>query len=364
MRFFSVGFSHEKPDQVGVLLMNQGTPDAPKPGALRRYLRQFLVDQRVVELPRWRWLPILFLFVLTFRPKRSAALYRRIWWEEGSPLLVISQRQAAALEQRLRKRFGDTVHVRVAMRYGQPAIPQVLRQLAQLGCRRILLFPLFPQYASATTGSALATAFAELATWRWVPEVKTIGHYHDHPGYIQALAASVKEVWREAGPAKKLLFSFHGVPVRSILGGDPYFRHCRETARLVAASLGLSSHQYEVAFQSRFGREPWLEPETFQLVSRWGRENLASLDVLCPGFAADCLETLEEIAITNREAFHQAGGGTFRYIAALNERPEHLDALTELASLHLAHWLPERNDRHQRYLDYTRKPEGLWGAGF
>ncbi|MGQ9751260.1 MAG: ferrochelatase [Thermoanaerobaculaceae bacterium] len=363
MRLFSAGFFHEQQDKVGVLLMNLGTPDAPKAGALRRYLRQFLSDQRVVELPRWRWLPILFLFVLTVRPKRSAALYRKIWRGEGSPLLVISQRQAEGLEQRLKSRFGDSVHVRVAMRYGQPAIPQVLRQLAQLGCRRILLFPLFPQYASATTGSALALAFAELATWRWVPEVRTVGHYHDHPGYIQALATSIKEAWRGDGPGEKLLFSFHGVPLKSILAGDPYFCHCLKTARLVAASLGLAESQYEVAFQSKFGREPWLEPATVDLVSRWGREKLASLDVVCPGFAADCLETLEEIAITNREVFHQAGGGNFRYIAALNDRPDHLDALAELATSHLTQWLPGKDDRHSRYLEYIRKPEGRWGVG-
>lgn len=364
MRFVSAGFSHQQSDKVGVLLMNLGTPDAPKPGALRRYLRQFLSDQRVVELPRWRWLPVLFLFVLAFRPKRSAALYRKIWWEQGSPLLVISQRQAEGLEQKLKERFDDEVHVRVAMRYGQPAIPQVLRQLAQLGCRRILLFPLFPQYASATTGSALAMAFAELARWRWIPEVRTVGHYHDHPGYIAALVASVKEVWQGNGSGEKLLFSFHGVPVRSVLAGDPYFCHCLKTARLVAENLGLAANQYEVAFQSKFGRESWLEPATVDLVSRWGREKLASLDVLCPGFAADCLETLEEIAITNREVFHQAGGGNFRYIAALNDRPDHLEALAELASSHLAQWLPVKDDRHRRYLDFIRKPEGRWGAGF
>lgn len=350
MSFFSPAFTHAQREAVGVLLINLGTPTNPTPKALRRYLREFLSDRRVVELPRWTWWPILNLFVLTTRPRRSAALYRRIWWPEGSPLLVISRRQAEGLEARLRQTTGVPLAVRLAMRYGSPSIREGLRELAAAGCRRILLFPLYPQYASATTGSSLEAAFRELASWRWVPEVRTVNSYHDHPAYIRAVATSIRERWQQEGEPEKLLFSFHGIPQKAFLAGDPYFCHCQKTARLVAAELGLSEDRWEVAFQSKFGRDPWLEPATIDVVQEWGRQGLASLDVVCPGFAADCLETLEEIAITNREAFHRAGGGRFRYIPALNDRPEHLAALAAIATEHVSGWrVADPEERVQRF---------------
>ncbi len=366
MSLWSPGFSHRGAEALGVLLANLGTPSAPTARALRAYLREFLSDPRVVELPRWKWLPILYLFVLTVRPRRSAALYRRIWWPEGSPLWVIGQRQGQGLEIRLRAALPYPVFVRLAMRYGQPSIPEGLRELAALGCRRILIFPLYPQYASATTGSTLEAAFRELASWRWVPEVRTVVSYHDHPGYIQALANAIGEFWKEKGPAEKLLFSFHGIPLAGFLAGDPYFCHCQKTARLVAETLGLPSDRWEVAFQSKFGRDPWLEPATIERVEALGRERLASLDVVCPGFAADCLETLEEIAITNAEAFHRAGGGRFRYVPALNDRPDHLDALADIARQHVQGWtVPgDPGDRETHFREFLARNPVPWGEAF
>jgi ferrochelatase len=355
MKYWAPAFDHSQPERVGVLLINLGTPQAPTPKALRRYLREFLSDPRVVEMPPWAWWPILYLFVLTLRPRRSAALYRRIWGPEGSPLLAIAQRQAHGLAQRLRQQFGEGVEVALAMRYGSPSLASALRHLAEKGCHKILLFPLYPQYASATTGSSLEAAFRALASFRWLPEVRTVTSYHDHPSYIQALAASIAEVWEKEGPPQKLLFSFHGIPVKAFVAGDPYFCHCQKTARLVAQALKLPPESWEVTFQSQFGRDLWLQPPTLQRVSQLGKERLASLDVVCPGFAADCLETLEEIAITNREAFLAAGGGRFRYIPALNDRPDHLEALGHIAASHLASWFAgqglgqEEGGRAERY---------------
>lgn len=365
VRYWAPPFSHQREPRVGVLLANLGTPTAPTARALRRYLRQFLSDPRVVELPRWRWWPILYLFVLPLRPRRSAALYRRIWWPEGSPLLVISQRQAQGLSQRLQQRFGPQVTVALGMRYGEPSIASALQQLAGEGCGRVLVFPLYPQYASATTGSILEATFRVLASFRWVPELRSVGSYHDHPGYIRALAASIDQVWQREGAPEKLLFSFHGIPEKGFLAGDPYFCHCQKTARLVAEQLRWPSERWEVAFQSKFGRDPWIEPTTIDRVRELGRAGVAGLDVVCPGFAADCLETLEEIAITNREAFHQAGGQRFRYLPALNDRPEHLDALADIAANHMQSWFSQArgrdredaNSREQRFRNfYQRSP--------
>jgi len=336
-------WNHGAIPAAGVLLANLGSPDAPTPRALRRYLRQFLSDPRVVELPRPLWWVILHLFVLTTRPRRSARLYRRIWSAAGSPLLSISRRQAVALELALRSRLGSPLEVALGMRYGTPSLAAALGELRARGCQRILLLPLYPQYCSATTGSTLAAVFAEVASWRWMPELRTVASYHDHPGYLAALVASVREVWAVEGEPERLLISFHGIPRRAFLAGDPYFCHCQKTARLLAEALGLAEGRWAVAFQSRFGRQRWLEPSTDATLRRWGSERLASVDVLCPGFAADCLETLEEIAETNREIFHRAGGGRFRYLPALNDRADHIAALADLCLAHLHGWTVARD---------------------
>lgn len=332
-------FQHSERPAVGVLVANLGTPDAPDAPALRRYLREFLLDPRVIEIPRLLWWLILHLFILTTRPAKSAALYRKIWWKEGSPLLIISKRQAAALQEALDRQVGTPVHVALAMRYGNPSIRAGLRELAEKGCRRILVLPLYPQYAAPTVGSTFDAVAAELTTWRWVPEIRTIHWYHDDPAYIRVLAASIREAWNNGGPAEKLLFSFHGIPQRYFEAGDPYFCQCHKLARLTAEQLGLPRDRWEVTFQSLFGREEWIKPYTNKTLEAMAGAGIRSLDVVCPGFSADCLETLEEIDGENREIFLHAGGERYRYIPALNDRPDHIQALAELVLRNLHGWV-------------------------
>ncbi len=322
---------------IGVLVSNLGTPDAPTARSVRRYLAEFLADPRVVELPRALWWLILHAFVLPFRPRRSARLYSRIWTGDGSPLLLASRAIASGIESRLRAR-GRAAHVALGMRYGEPAIGRALRDLAARGCSRILVLPLYPQYSSTTTGSTFDAVAAELAGWRRVPELRTISSYHDEPGYVAALAASIRESWAQAGPPERLLLSFHGLPQRYVDAGDPYQAQCLATARAVCDALGWPPERLTISFQSRFGREPWILPATDATLLRLAGAGAGRVDVACPGFAADCLETLEEIAITNRERFLAAGGGELRYVAALGPRADHLDALTALAERHLGGW--------------------------
>jgi protoporphyrin/coproporphyrin ferrochelatase len=333
------GFEHGETPAIGVLVSNLGTPDAPTPAALRRYLGEFLWDPRVIEMARWKWWLILHLLVLTRRPRASAALYRKIWTPEGSPLLTGTRKVAAALERELRARVAAPLHVAVGMRYGNPSLASALAELAAKRCRKILLFPLYPQYSGTTTASTLDGFFAELARWRWVPELRTVTSYHDDPALIRALAASIRESWQERGRAERLLLTFHGIPRRYFDNGDPYFCHCQKTARLVAEELALDRGQYEVTFQSLFGKEEWLRPYTDETMKRLGAERLASVDVACPGFAVDCLETLEEIDGLNREFFTHAGGGEYRYIPCLNDRADHVAALAGIALRHLAGWI-------------------------
>lgn len=335
------GFDHREVPAVGVLLANLGTPEAPTAEALRPYLRQFLLDPRVIELPRWKWRPILELFVLTTRPARSAALYRKIWTDEGSPLAVISRRQRDALAAELAGRVGTPLHVALGMRIGEPSIPAAARELRAKGCRRLLLLPLFPHYSATSTGSTFDAVAAELSTWRRVPELRTVMGYHDEPGYLDAVAASIRDVWLAHGEPDKLLFSFHGIPLRYFEGGDPYHCLCHKTARLVAGRLGLAEERWEVAFQSRFGREEWLKPYTDKTVQAMARAKVGRLDVISPAFSADCLETLEELDGLNREFWVEAGGRSedYRYLPCLNDRPDHVRFLADLAERHLAGWI-------------------------
>jgi ferrochelatase len=340
MKYFGQpDFQHGEVPAVGVLLANLGTPDAPDTPSLRRYLREFLLDPRVIELPRLTWWLILHLFILTRRPKMSAELYRKVWTPEGSPLLSIALRQAAALRETLGREVGTPVHVAVGMRYGSPSIRGALRELAAKGCRRILVLPLYPQYAAATTGSTFDAVADELRVWRWVPELRFVNHYHDDPAYIRALAASVRDAWADGGPAEKLLFSFHGIPRRYFLAGDPYYCQCQKLARLAADELGLPKERWEVSFQSLFGKEEWIKPYTDKTIAAMARSGIRSLDVVCPGFSADCLETLEEIDGLNREIFQHAGGERYRYIPALNDRPDHVRVLADLVERNLAGWV-------------------------
>lgn len=331
-------YEHGSPDSLGVLLVNLGTPDAPTPTAVRRYLRQFLWDPRVVELPRALWWLILHGYILRVRPARSARAYAEIWTDQGSPLLRISEDIAAALQQKLSQRFSGPVQLRLGMSYGNPSIASALDGLHEAGARRIVLLPLYPQYSGTTTASVFDATSAELARRRWVPELRVINHYHDAPGYIAALAASVRDYWERQGRGDKLLISFHGVPRQTLDDGDPYHCQCHKTARLLASSLELEADDWSVVFQSRLGRGEWLRPYADETIAELGRTGLGRLDVVCPGFAADCLETLEEIAIQNRELFRDSGGSELHYIPALNARDDHIAFLGRLIEKHAGGW--------------------------
>jgi len=331
-------FSHDKPAATGVLLVNLGSPAAPEAGAVRRYLSEFLSDPRVIEFPRLPWLLILHGIILRVRPRAVARAYAKIWTDEGAPLIAMSRLQARALEAELRNRRGAPLAVALGMRYGEPSIAAALRQLQEANVRRLLVLPLYPQYSATTTASVFDAVADTLKTWRWLPELRMVSHYHDDPGYIDALAASIREAWEAQGPAEKLLFSFHGIPKRYFLAGDPYYCECLKTARLTAQRLELSEDRWQVAFQSRFGREEWLKPYTDATLRAWGKHGVKSVDVVCPGFAADCLETIEEIDEQNREVFLEAGGETYRYIPALNGRADHIRALADLVLRHAQGW--------------------------
>ena len=309
--------SHSK-SRTGVLLVNLGTPEAPTTPAVRRYLRQFLSDPRVVEKPRLRWGLILNLLILTTAPRGSARRYRSIWTEDGSPLLTISRRTRSAVAEVLAAELDEPPEVVLGMRYGRPSIADALQPLRRAGCRRLLCLPLYPQYSGATTGSVFDALAAELATWRVVPELRTIHSYHDAEGYIGALVASVRSVWQEQGSAERLLISFHGLPEHCVSGGDPYVEQCRETAALVREGLDLTVHRSPIAFQSRFGREPWVEPATEAVVRELAESGVAELDVICPGFAVDCVETLGEVGHELQAIFREAGGKRLRLIPCLN----------------------------------------------
>ncbi|MBW7884462.1 MAG: ferrochelatase [Caldilineaceae bacterium] len=331
-------FDHASRSLVGILLTNVGTPASPTARDVRPYLAQFLGDRRVIEWPRWLWLPVLHGIILRTRPRRSARLYARIWTDAGSPLLDYLRRQAAGLQELLAARSSLPVKVAVGMRYGAPSIASALRELDAAGARRILVFPLFPQYSATTTATTLDAVFDELKRWRWMPELRTINHYHDDEGYLAALEASVRESWAEHGQGQRLLLSFHGVPQSYVDNGDPYYVECQETARLLAGRLNLQEGAWGYAFQSRFGPVEWLRPYTSDVLAQWGQERLQSVDVICPGFSADCLETVDEIAHEGRETFQEAGGGRFTYIPALNARPDHIEALGRIVFERLGGW--------------------------
>lgn len=330
--------------RIGVLLTNVGTPAAPTARAVRPYLAQFLGDARVIEYPRWAWLPLLHGVILNVRPRRSARLYAKVWTEEGSPLLSILRKQGAALEERLATASRVPVRVSVGMRYGEPSIAAGLRELAAAGARRMVIFPLYGQYSATTTATSFDAAFDELKRWRWMPEVRTIGHYHDDAGYLAALERSIRDHWAAHGRGERLLFSYHGVPKRYVRNGDPYYDQCQATSRLLAGRLELAEGEWAVSFQSRFGPEEWLMPYTDAMLEEWGREKLSGVDVVCPGFSADCLETVDEIGREAKESFVEAGGGRYSYIPALNDRPDHIEALAAIVLRNLGGWLDPADD--------------------
>jgi ferrochelatase len=310
----------------GVVLVNTGTPALPESGAVRRYLRRFLSDRRVIEAPRWLWLPLLNAVILPWRAPRSAAKYRSVWLEEGGPLQVYSARLGAALARELHAALGE-VRVQVAYLYSEPGVPAAFATLAAAGVRRIALLPLFPQMSGSTTGAVYDQAGAALAQWRALPELRLLNDYHVAPAYIEALAASVRDHWRQQGRGAHLLISFHGIPLAYMRAGDIYGEQCRASAAALAATLGLEDGAWSLAFQSRFGPAKWLGPATSTLLRSLPGRGVRNLDVICPGFAVDCLETLEEIASAGRDTFLHAGGERFTYIGALNARADHARAL-------------------------------------
>jgi ferrochelatase len=320
-----------------VLLVNLGTPDEPTAPALRRYLAEFLSDPRVVEIPRLVWWLILNGVILRTRPARSAAKYATVWMPEGSPLAVWTRRQAVAVDGRLAA-AGHRVTVRHAMRYGNPSLPDTLDALRAEGVTRVLVLPLYPQYAAATTASVTDKVLQWATQARRMPELRFIAEYHDDPAYIEALAQQLRAHWAAHGRADKLVLSFHGVPERSLHLGDPYHCQCHKTARLLAAALGLRKDELVVTFQSRFGKAKWLEPYTEPTLQALAAAGTKRVDVMCPGFVSDCLETLEEIAQEARHAFLEAGGETFSYVPCLNDSPAWIDALVALAERHLSGW--------------------------
>ena len=333
-------YRHGSAAKTAVLLINLGTPEAPTAPAVRRYLKEFLSDPRVVEIPRAIWWLILNGIILNVRPRKSAEKYAAIWTAEGSPLKVHSERQTSLLRGLLGA-AGHRVVVDYAMRYGSPSIPATLSRLKAEGATRILLLPLYPQYSSSTTATAFDTAFAWASSIRNQPEIRTVRSFCDHPGYIEALANSVRQHWAANGrPSSgyRLIISFHGVPRYTLDLGDPYHCECHKTGRLLAEALGLSADDYQICFQSRFGRAQWLQPYTAPTLAALGRQGIARVDLICPGFPADCLETLEEIAIEGRATFLTAGGQTFNYIPSLNERDDWISALADLAANHLQGW--------------------------
>lgn len=343
----SPAFTHQQNDKIGVLITNLGTPKAPTAKELRVYLKEFLSDPRVVEVPRFIWWFVLNFIILRIRPRRSAKSYKSVWTDKGSPLMFHTRHQAEALQKKLQADWGDDLVLDFAMRYGSPSIESVLDKLFKQGVRKLLVLPLYPQYSASTTAStfdALANAFK---VRRWLPELRFINHYHDFEPFIQAAADHIRQHWHAHGRADKLIFSYHGIPLRYLHGGDPYHCECYKTSRLIAEALELAPDEYMTTFQSRFGREEWLKPYTDETLKALPGQGCKSVQIFCPGFAADCLETIEEIGVENRSYFLSSGGDRYEYIDALNAEPGHIDALGQLIRQNLQGWEVE-NDTGKR----------------
>jgi len=335
------GLLPDATDRTGVLLVNLGTPEAPDAPAVRRYLGQFLHDHRVVEISRWIWCLILHGIILRSRPRRSAAAYKKIWSETGSPLMSLTRSLAHNLDAHFRQHGSKDTCIAMAMRYGHPSIPHTLEQLADGGVTRIIVLPLYPQYSCSTTASVYDAVSDTLRNWRNLPAIHIMRDYHLAEGYLNALAASVRHHWAQHGRAEKLIVSFHGTPQRYADQGDPYRLQCERTAKALAQRLELTPEQWVLSFQSRFGRAPWLRPYTDETLRSLAQQGTQHVDVVCPGFSVDCLETLEEIAEENADIFRSAGGQGFAYIPCLNDRADHVEALAELIRAEVPSWFPE-----------------------
>ena len=337
-------YKHGSRDRLGVLLTNLGTPENPSPVSLKKYLKEFLSDPRVIEVPRIIWQIILRGFILNTRPKKVAKLYKSIWLKKGSPLLVTLKSQTKKIKKKIGRKLGDT-RFELAMRYGDPSIESGLAALNRQGCRRILILPLYPQYCAATTGSTFDKVTKILRGWRWIPEVRFVNGYFDHPMYINALCESIKTNWKTKGRLEKIIFSYHGVPKKYLLKGDPYHCFCQKTTRLVVEKLKLKEKEYMTTFQSRFGPDEWLQPYTDKTLESLPAKGVKKIHIISPGFSSDCLETLEELEKENKEIFLGAGGLEYNYIPCLNESPNHINLLSELIINHTKGW-PENKKKN------------------
>jgi protoporphyrin/coproporphyrin ferrochelatase len=316
-----------------VLLVNLGTPDQATPRAVRRYLAEFLHDHRVVDLTRWLWCPILHFIILPLRSGPVAKKYASVWREDGSPLMAFSEKLRAAIQGQC-----PELDVRLAMRYGNPSVASVLQEAQKNGMQRLLVLPLYPQYSASTTASSHDAVMKTLQTWRVTPEMRQVKDYYQNQEWLDAIEASIENHWDLHGRGEKLVMSFHGLPERFIKNGDPYAQQCRESAEKIAQRVGLNQEQWLMTFQSRFGREKWLEPATDKTLEVLAKQGCKNIDIICPGFAVDCLETLEEIKVENQEIFRHAGGDKLNYIAALNDSPGHASALAHLIKKHCQGW--------------------------
>jgi len=349
MRLFgNVNYNHQQSAKIGILVTNLGSPDRPDKKAVRKYLKEFLSDHRVVEIPKAIWWLILNGIILNTRPKASAKLYNEVWTEKGSPLIFNTKAQCESIKHFIETEWlaGDNIVnapivVDFAMRYGSPSIAETILGMKEQGVNQLLVLPLYPQYASSTVGSTFDAVAKQLQSMRWVPELRFINHYSDDRGYIDACAHAIRNHWENNQQAEKLVFSFHGIPKQSLHQGDPYFCQCQKTARLIAETLNLTDDEFMVTFQSRFGRAEWLQPYTDKTLMALPKNGVKSVDVFCPGFSSDCLETLEEIAIQNKHFFIDAGGLDYRYIPALNAQPMHIKALAAMIEKNIADWLED-----------------------
>lgn len=330
-------YEHGTPDRLGILLVNLGTPDSPEPADVRRFLAEFLWDPRVIEVPRWIWWLALHGLILRTRPAKSSHAYKLVWTTSGSPLLLHSRALAEGVKKQLEARFGDSVRIVLGMTYGNPSIASALQMLMDANVRRLIVLPLYPQYSATTTGSVFDRVSSVLQRWRWLPELRFVTSYHDETAYIDAIAGSIQKHW-QSHERSHLLFSFHGIPRDYLLAGDPYHCQCVKTARLVSERLGLSADDWSLSFQSQVGRAEWLRPYTDELLKQHATQGRTSVTVACPGFATDCLETLEEIALRNRDTFLSSGGRSYSYVPALNAGDAHVGLLCNLVDRHIQGW--------------------------
>jgi len=351
-------YKHGDPPKIGIILANLGTPEEPKTAAVRKYLGQFLMDRRVVEIPRFIWCWILHFIILVFRPASSAKKYAQIWTAKGSPLLVNAKAQSKLLKKYLVRNCKQPVEVSLGMSYGQPSMQKAFNELREKNCTKILLLPLYPQYAASSSASAMDSLWRLLLKTRNVPEIRTIRHYHDHPAYINALKVSVLNYWKKNGKPSKLIMSFHGIPKKSLYQGDPYHCECHKTGRLLAESLNLKDTDYQICFQSRFGKAEWLKPYFAEIIAGLGKQKIENIHVICPGFSSDCLETLEEINMEGKDIFTSNGGRGYKYIPALNTEPLWIKAMAEISTSNLQGWLdPKWSLSKERKLSIITKKQ-------